>query len=64
MSITELQAQLKAYRMYNGNTLNTFNSWLNTRLIHILIVAGFYLNYHLAKQGILAGNISINGVDC
>jgi ribosomal protein S4 len=62
MSITELQTQLKAYRMYNGNTFSTFNSWLNTRLINILIAAGFYSNYHLAKQGIFAGNISINGV--
>ena len=62
MSIPELQAQLKAYRMSNGNSFNSFNSWLNTRLIHILIMSGFYSNYHLAKQGILAGNILINGV--
>jgi hypothetical protein len=26
------------------------------------MVAGFYSNYHLAKQGVLAGNILINGV--
>jgi len=61
MSISELQTQLTFYRMHNGNSLNTFNQWLSSRLIHILVVSGFYVNYTSAKQAIIAGNILVNG---
>jgi ribosomal protein S4 len=61
MTINELQTQLKVFRMIAGNTTTGFPTWLNSRLVHVLVLAGFNSSYTTANQAIRAGVVLING---
>jgi ribosomal protein S4 len=62
MTANELQAQLKVFRMSDGNTNTSFEAWLNSRLVHILVLSGFNSSYTTANQAIRTGAVLINGI--
>lgn len=61
-TINSLLKQFKIFRMVDGNTTTSLDLWLNSSLIHILVLVGFATNYVTANQLIQKGVVYVNGL--